>query len=82
MAKLDLRALGLACGILWGGCLFLLGLTSMFFNWGGQWIAILSSVYVGYKSNLTGSLLGALWGFFDAGIGGLVLGWLYNKLAR
>jgi len=82
MAKLDVKALALACGILWGGCLFLLGLMSLFLNWGSPLISILSSLYIGYKSSLTGCLIGALWGFIDAGIGGLILGWLYNKLAR
>ena len=82
MVKLDIRAFGLASGILWGSGLLIMGLVSTFSNYGSQWINMLSSVYIGYKSTVTGSIIGGLWGFIDAGIGGLLLAWIYNKLAR
>jgi hypothetical protein len=82
MARLDVKALGLALGILWGACMFLIGLTSMLFDWGSAWVGGLSSFYIGYKATLLGSIIGAAWGFVDAGIGGVIIAWLYNKFAR
>jgi len=45
-------------------------------------VALLSGVYVGYNPTILGSLVGALWAFFDALIGGLLFAWLYNKLIK
>ena len=82
MAKLDARALGLSLGIVWGACMFIMGLLSMWLSWGAQFEACMATIYLGYKSTLLGSIIGGIWGFVDAGIGGLIIGWLYNKLAR
>jgi hypothetical protein len=29
-----------------------------------------------------GSLIGAVWGFFDWGIAGVIFAWLYNKINK
>jgi hypothetical protein len=29
-----------------------------------------------------GSLVGAVWGFFDWGIAGVIFAWLYNKINK
>ena len=81
-AKLDVKALGLALGILWGGACLIMGITTMFFNWGTLFVALMSSLYIGYKATILGSLLGGIWGFIDAGIAGLIIAWLYNKLSK
>ena len=82
MAKLDVKACGLALGILWGAGLLILGLLAMCGNYGAGFVNGLGSVYIGYKATLLGSIIGAIWGFVDAGIGGVIFAWLYNKLAR
>jgi hypothetical protein len=82
MVKLDSKAFGLSLGIVWGAGMFLLGLTVMFFNWGDAWVTLMSSIYFGYKATFWGSVLGGMWGFFDARIGGFVIAWLYNKLQK
>lgn len=82
MAKVDVKALGLSLGIVWGLAMFLLGLMNIFLNWGGALEEIMSSLYIGYGPTFIGSVIGGVWGFFDAGIGGLVIGLLYNKLAK
>ena len=79
--KLNVKALGLACGIVWSACCFCLGIMAMF-NWGNALVDVLGSMYIGYKATVLGSIIGGIWGFFDAGIGGLVIAWLYNKLAK
>ena len=82
MAKLDVKALGLALGIIWGVCMIFAGITSMLWGWGTKWMEVMSSFYVGYKATFLGSIIGGIWGFFDAGIGGVIVAWLYNKLSK
>ncbi len=81
MAKLDVKALGLTLGIIWGGCTLFIGLTAMVWGWGAGLVNSLSSLYIGYEATVPGSIIGGVWGFFDAGIGGVTIAWLYNKLA-
>jgi len=82
MAKLDVKALGFSLGIVWGVCTLLLGLSAMCFNYGAGFVSVMSSFYIGYKATVIGSVIGGIWGFFDAGIGGVIIAWLYNRLAR
>lgn len=82
MAKLDVKAFGLAVGIVWGMAMFLLGIMSMALNWGTKLVEVFSSMYIGYKANISGSVIGGAWGFVDAGIAGVIVAWLYNKFAR
>ena len=82
MAKLNVKAFGLACGIVWGGGIFIFGIVGMFSAWGDTWVAVMSSAYLGYQPTFIGSIIGGIWGFLDGGIGGLVLAWLYNKFAK
>ena len=82
MLKLDVKAFGLAVGIVWGGAMFLLGISVMLFNWGTAWLNLLSSCYIGYKATFLGSIIGGIWGLIDAGIGGIIVAWLYNKFAK
>ncbi|MDD5618766.1 MAG: bacteriophage holin [Candidatus Omnitrophica bacterium] len=82
MGKLNAKALGLSLGIVWSAGVFIMGVASMAFNWGTKFVEIFSSMYIGYNSTLTGSVIGAVWGFVDAGIGGVLVAWLYNKFAK
>ena len=82
MAKLNVKAFGLAVGIVWSVGMFVLGIIAMAFGWGGKFVEILSSLYIGYKATFLGSIIGAVWGFIDAGIGGIIVAWLYNKFAK
>jgi hypothetical protein len=72
------RALGLAAGTLWGTVVLLLALLSRT-GWGEQWRVLLGDAYIGYDETITGSLIGAGWGFVDGAIAGVALGWLYNR---
>lgn len=80
--KINVKAFGLACGLVWGFCAFLLGIINIFACWGDAWVKLMSSMYIGYNQTILGSIIGGLWGFADAGIGGLVIAWLYNKFAQ
>ena len=82
MAKLNVRAFGLALGIVWGIAVFLMGIVAMISSCWTPFIALFSSMYIGYKATLPGSIIGAVWGFIDAGVGGVIVAWLYNKLQK
>ena len=82
MAKLNVKAFGLSLGIVWGAGVLIMGITAMFFGYSAPFVASLSTFYLGYKATVLGSIIGAVWGFVDAGIGGVVIAWLYNKLQK
>jgi hypothetical protein len=79
-ATLGVISLGLAMGITWGLAAFLLAVISGLFNWGTNIVIILQSLYVGYGPTLIGAITGAVWGFVDGLIGGVMIAWLYNRL--
>ena len=81
--KLNVKAFGLALGIFWSAALIIMGIVAMIMpDYGENFVRALSTKYIGYAATLPGIIIGAVWGFADAGIGGLVLAWLYNKLAK
>lgn len=79
--QLRVCCFGLALGIVWGLGMFLLGLAAWLFNWGNAMVVLMSSLYLGYDATFVGSLLGGLWGFVDALIGGVIFAWLYNVMS-
>ena len=79
---LNVKAFGLACGLTFGGAMMLLGIVDIFTAWGDAFGAVMSTVYIGYSPTILGSLIGGLWGFVDAGCGGVIIAWLYNRLAK
>ena len=82
MNKLDPKAFGLALGILWGGSLIFMGLLAMTCSWAHPFVNGIGVKYIGYEISIVGALIGGLWGFIDAGLGGVLLAWLYNKFLK
>jgi hypothetical protein len=82
MMKLDIRAFGLSLGIIWAIGSFLLGILATLSGQGKEIVDIIGSFYIGYAATIKGSLIGAVWAFIDAFIGGALLAWLYNKVAK
>ena len=54
MNKLNVKALGLTLGIVWAIGIFLMGLASMFTNWGLNFVTLIGSLYIGYGPSLVG----------------------------
>lgn len=79
MNKLNAMAMGLAFGILWAVAVLIVGLLATFNGYGTELINLLSTVYLGLGLSVTGVVIGAIWAFVDAFIGGYLLAWLYNK---
>ena len=78
-ATLGVISLGLAIGITWGLCIFILGIMATFFGWGAPMALILSSVYVGFTPTVAGTFAGAVWGFAEGFVTGVMIAWLYNR---
>jgi hypothetical protein len=80
--KLNVKSFALACGILWGLCVFFITWWIISFEGITNEITMLGRFYRGYKISPLGSLLGLLWGFFDGLIGGAIFAWLYNFITE
>jgi hypothetical protein len=76
---LNPKSLGLAGGILWGAAIVLMTYLNMFFGYGSMWSLLIADVYLGYEVTFLGSIIGFIWGFFDAFVGFFLLAWFYNK---
>jgi hypothetical protein len=81
MEKLSVKALTLALGATWSFFMLCIGWTSTF-GWGTRVVEVMSSVYIGYAPSFVGGILGALWGFLDGAVGGLIVALVYNAMAR
>jgi len=74
----------ISAGLLWGGCILLLGiLNSVVPPFGSSILQAISSVYPGYHASgaIGDVLVGAVYAAVDGAIAGLVLAWLYNAFA-
>jgi hypothetical protein len=71
---------GLACGITFGfGMLFVL--LAMSAGWyKADVVPLISEFYKGTAPTFGGAIIGALWGFADAFLGGWLVALIYNKL--
>ncbi len=74
--------LGLAGGIIWGICMLLTTIVSMYTGYAKQFLTMMGSIYPGYTISGWGCLIGLIYGFFDVFIGLFLLAWLYNKLTK
>jgi len=79
--RLDARAFGLACGLLWSAGVVGIGLLARI-GWGRRWERLLADAYRGYDETTTGLVVGALWAFADGATGGYAFAWLYDRLRR
>ena len=82
---LSVKALTITCALLWGGCLFLMGLLNLAFpGYGTHFLQGVSSVYPGFHASRTIAdvLVGTGYAIVDGAIAGCVFGWLYNVFAR
>lgn len=79
--KINLKAFALTCGLVWGLGLFALTWWIIAFDGATHEVTFIGRLYGGYNISPWGSILGLVWGFFDALIGGAVFAWLYNWIA-
>lgn len=73
---------GLALGITNGLYLLILGLVAWLSHFGTKVVVAIGGFYAGYAPTLLGSFYGALWGFVDLFIAGIIIAWIYNFIYR
>jgi hypothetical protein len=82
MGKLNAKAFGLACGVLSGAGMLLMGIIDTLSTWGDAWGQVMASIYLGYQPTILGSIIIGIWGFATGYIWGAILAWLYNKFSK
>ena len=80
--KLNVKAVGIAFGLIWGFGLFVLTWWIIAFEGQTGEQTIIGMVYRGYNISAMGSVIGLIWGFVDGLIGGLIFACQYNCFAR
>ena len=78
--RLNVKGLTLACGLVWGAGVLLLGLAGAA-GWGRALVEVLGSLYIGFRPTVVGSVIGGIWALIDGAVGGAVVAWLYNRLS-
>lgn len=79
--RLAVKSLTIALGLLWGGCVLLVGVINLAFpSYGLTFLQLMSSVYPGFHASrgFADVIVGTGYAIVDGAIGGLVFGWLYN----
>ena len=83
--KLQVKAMAVAIGGLWGGCILLAGLAHLAWpGYGGALLDLASSIYPGFHpaNGLGAVIVGTLYALLDGAIGGAIFAWLYNRMAH
>ena len=75
---MSVRALGLTAGIFGSFTMFLLAWWMILTGNAEGPTTLFERIYLGYSFTPVGSVIGALWGFIDFGIAGVIFAWLYN----
>ena len=78
----NIKAFGLACGILWGIVVLIMGLLNITTGYATFFMILLKDVYIAIDPTILGTFVGAVIGFFDGLIGGAIFAWLYNMLEK
>ena len=76
--KLSVWGLALAMGVVGAIAMFVMGLFAEWLHWGSAAVKVAASFYIGYHESFGGAIIGALWGFVDWFIGGILIAAFYN----
>jgi|TARA_B100001765_G_scaffold205398_1_gene161773 hypothetical protein len=75
---MSVRALGLTAAIFGSFTMFFLAWWMILTGNAEGPTTLFERIYLGYSFTPVGSVIGALWGFIDFGIAGVIFAWLYN----
>jgi hypothetical protein len=79
--RLSVKALAVGFGISWSICILLAGWVSIF-GWCVEFVEVMSSIYIGFKSSFVGGIIGAIWAFVDGAVAGAIIAFVYNTIAK
>ncbi len=81
--KLDIKALALTLGIVWGLAIFLFTIGIVITGaHHGSFLSGLDGSFFGYSLSWIGAFIGFIYGFVEGLIFGALLGFFYNKFAK
>ncbi len=79
--SLNIKALAVVAGILWGGMFLVVGLANLMFpSYGVAFLQLGDSIYPGYtaQAGFVSVIMATLYALVDGAIAGAIFGWLYN----
>ena len=79
--KLNVKALALTAGLIWGIGLFLFTWWIIAFDGATGEVTFIGRIYRGYSISPLGSVIGLAWAFADGIIGGALFAWIYNLIS-
>jgi hypothetical protein len=82
--RLNITAMALAFGLIWGGGLLVVGAANLIWpGYGQAFLQLCASIYPGYRpgTGIGSVITGTIYALVDGGVGGAVFAWLYNSLA-
>lgn len=82
MAKLDVRACGIALGIVSAALMLILGTVNILFYWAETWRRVVPIMYLMYRPSLAGVVLSAVWSFIYTFAFGACFALLYNRVVE
>ena len=77
---LGVASFAIACGVTWGLAVAVLALAAGLFGWGVALALILQDLYLGFGPSIVGAIAGAVWGFANGFVFGMIVAWLYNRM--
>ena len=80
--KLNVKAFSVTCALIWGLGLFALTWWIMAFEGATHEVTLIGRLYRGYNISPIGSIIGFVWAFLDALVGGAIFAWLYNSISK
>jgi hypothetical protein len=83
--KLDVKAMAITLGLIWGLLMLIVGLANLIWpGYGQAFLDVMASVYPGYKATASiGQVItGTGYALVDATIGGAVCAWVYNRFTK
>lgn len=85
LMRLSVKGMAVACGVLWGTCILLVGVANLIVpGYGRAVLDLAASIYPGYDPGGGGFvevIIGGLYSLVDGAAGGAIFAWLYNKAA-
>ena len=79
--KLDVKAMAITLGLVWGVALFGMTWWVILFDGATGEPTLIGRLYRGYSISPMGSVIGLIWAVPDGFIGGALIAWIYNFFA-
>jgi hypothetical protein len=82
--KLSIKNFAITCSVFWSLAVLIVNAANYFWpDYGVSFLTVIASIYPGYEAmqGIGSIIVGSLYALVDAGIGGALFAWIYNKLS-